>query len=504
MSTSNSLRKFFRAQNMTFRHFSIPRRMVGIAGLAGLVTIAGMGFGQWQKRSSTPGMPAPPLTSKEAQPLTVSVFELKRVDEVTQNREITGSLKARRTSRLSFERAGRITELLVQDGQAVSADQPLARLDTGHLDNTKLVILAEIAQSKAKLAELKSGPRPQTIAASQARVTQLDAKASQLQSTLNRLKKLSQRNATTAQQVDDVRFELTAAQQLAAAEQEVLNELKAGTRIEQLEAQTAVVDALNAQLADVELDILDCVLRAPFAGTILSRMSLEGHVVQPGEPVVELTESSVLEARFGLPESLAHVFQSDQDAQVSRGEQYYSIEVAGQTVETSFRTILPSVDARTRTQTAIFDVTGATQGLATGQVARLTLTENLPVRGYRVPVESLQRGRRGLWTLFVVRPDEGELFVIERRSIEVLHTLGQTAIVRGPELEGVLCLESGVHRVTPGERVWISRQPAPVPALQTHAADDTVSESTESRTDSHPHSPDATVATTPQKQREVL
>ena len=457
---------------MTLRHFSTPQRVAGLAGLVCLVMVARVGLEQWQKQEAAAGAVSPTLDGTEAEPLTVSVFELKRVDEFTQNRQVTGSLRTRRTSRLSFERGGRITEVLVNDGQQVDADQPMAHLDTGHLLNRKRVILAEIAQAKAQLAELKSGPRPQTIAASQARVTQLNAKASQLQSTLSRLKKLSQRNATTTQQVDDVQFELTAAQQLAAAELEVLNELRAGTRTEQLQAQAAVVEALSAQLADVELDILDCVLRAPYSGTVLSRMSLEGHVVQPGEPVVELTESSIIEARFGLPESLTHVFPSDTSklrSEETKNDQYYTIEVAGRQIANSFRTILPAVDAQTRTRTAIFDVTGDSSGLAAGQVARLNLLERISVRGFRVPVESLRRGRRGLWTLFVVRPDEGELFIVERRSIEVLHMLGQSAIVRGPELEGVLCVESGIHRVAPGQRVRISQLDRPNAILQSHA-----------------------------------
>ena len=77
---------------------------------------------------------------------------------------------ARQTSELGFERAGKLVELTIDEGEPVTLGMPLARLDTQALRAAQRQLRAERAQALARLAEMRAGPRRETIDAARAQV----------------------------------------------------------------------------------------------------------------------------------------------------------------------------------------------------------------------------------------------------------------------------------------------------------------------------------------------
>ncbi len=83
----------------------------------------------------------------------------------------TGSLMPERSQALVFDTAGRVTEVLVNEGDQVQAGQVLARLDTADLTLSLQQAQAALAVSQANLARATTPPTDAELASAAASVT---------------------------------------------------------------------------------------------------------------------------------------------------------------------------------------------------------------------------------------------------------------------------------------------------------------------------------------------
>jgi HlyD family secretion protein len=77
--------------------------------------------------------------------------------------DATGSIAPEARLELSFKSAGRVAEILVEEGEKVEAGEVLARLDTTDLEHA-----VRQAEAALKLAQVKAGARPEEIASAEA------------------------------------------------------------------------------------------------------------------------------------------------------------------------------------------------------------------------------------------------------------------------------------------------------------------------------------------------
>jgi multidrug efflux pump subunit AcrA (membrane-fusion protein) len=133
---------------------------------------------------------------ERARPLPVETLAVRELTSVRYQRHYTGEIVARRRSKLSFERAGLIADVLVDDGERVERGQVLARLDTAALETEKDELLAQQAAEEARLAEMVAGPRKEAIAVAQAQVEERAALAEFWQREHQRQSELYERGAT--------------------------------------------------------------------------------------------------------------------------------------------------------------------------------------------------------------------------------------------------------------------------------------------------------------------
>ena len=376
--------------------------------------------------------------------IAVNVSLAEQVESVNQLREFTGTVKARRESLLAFERAGRVIEIKVDEGDQVSAGQLLATLDVEMVKARREAAKASLAQATAVLAELEAGPRKQTIAASQARVRSLTAVASRIEKDLDRAKNLLKSRAISQERFDAVQFQQQGAVSELEAAQKRLDELEAGTRSEQVTAQRASVQSMVAQLKQFDLDIEDGELRAPFGGRIAQRLIDEGSVVNSGSTVLQLIEDEFVEAWVGLPCGTA--------ACLNVGDTH-TVEVSGSKFDSELVSLRPLLDPVTRTRNAIFKLLPSDDGRAVpGEIARLQMTERVNCAGFKIPSAALVPGARGLWNIYVVDTDASPN-VVQRRSVELLYTLGKDSVVKGTLEQGNAIIVDGTHRIVNGQMV---------------------------------------------------
>jgi HlyD family secretion protein len=176
---------------------------------------------------------------------------------------------------------GRVSEVLVREGDFVDPGQVIARMDTATLD-------AELRQAEAQLAQAKNG-----VATANAVVAQRESEFDLAQNNLKRSEELVARGFISAQKLDADRSGMLSAKAALVASQ---------SRV--IESESAVRAAVAAtQRIRTELD--DSVLKAPRAGRVQYRLAEPGEVLGAGGKVVSLLDLADVYMTVFLPETTA-------------------------------------------------------------------------------------------------------------------------------------------------------------------------------------------------------
>jgi len=328
----------------------------------------------------------------EASPLAVETLTVEAVDSYDVSRSYTGEIAALRSTDLGFTRGGELVQVLVAEGDRVTAGQPLAQLDTQNLLAQRRQLEAQKAEAQARLSELKRGARQEDIVAARAEVRDFENQLQLQERQRSRRKFLYDQGAISQEQLDEFAFGAETIEARLDQARSNLEKLLNGTRPEQIDAQRAVVQQLDASIADIDVDIRKSTLKAPFDGIVSRQQVDEGAVVGSGQSVLRLVENAAPEARIGLPENAASRLQLGTPVMVNLGTKRYSATVTS---------ALPEVDPDTRTQVVIFQIEQATiPNVNPGQTVRVEVTETIPTAGIWLPTEALTQNIRGLWSTY--------------------------------------------------------------------------------------------------------
>ncbi|MGF1498749.1 MAG: efflux RND transporter periplasmic adaptor subunit [Elainellaceae cyanobacterium] len=387
----------------------------------------------------------------------VNVLMVEPATSYQEVRTYSGTIVAARSSQLGFERAGEVVEISVDAGDRILAGTPLAFLDTRNLEASRRELMARRAQAVASLNEMLAGPRTETIAAAEASADNLRAQLDLAQQVSERRQNLFEEGVISREELDEAIAEVTALQASLRESMVQVDELRAGTRPEQIDAQNARIQELDANLARLNIDLDKSVLKAPFAGTIAARLIDEGTVVTAGQPIVELVENTNLEARIGVPILTASRLQIGQTQSLKIGQTDYSATVTA---------ILPTLDSDTRTVTIVLALdASATADVAPGQVAQIELAETIELAGFWIPTTALIGGENGLWSCYVLSdstgtnlsnetPGQQSVFAVSQQDVEVIYSESDRVLVRGTLSEGDRVIVDGNHRLVPGQLVY--------------------------------------------------
>jgi len=205
--------------------------------------------------------------------------------------EATGELRAKDHATIASEVPGRITELAVEEGQAVEAGQLLVAIDPQKRE-------LEVADARARLAETK-------------------ASLEELTRNLARAEKLHAQAIASDQALDKARTELASAR--------------------------SRVEAARAGLGVAERALQDANVRAPFAGVVAQREVSRGEYVQVGQALLDVVALDPIEVEFSLAERDSARVRDGLEVAVRVAP--YPDEIFRGTVSV----ISPTIDRKTRT-----------------------------------------------------------------------------------------------------------------------------------------------------------
>jgi HlyD family secretion protein len=201
--------------------------------------------------------------------------------------------------------AGRISEVLVEEGDFVLVGQLVATLDPDQLEAQRRQAEAELQQADSAVATARSllAQRESERIAAQATVAQRAAELRSARNQLSRSLGLQEKKFISPQAVDDDRTRAETAQasldaaraQVAAGAAGVVN---AASQVRGAQAAEA---AARAQLERVLEDLDDMSLKAPADARVQFRIAEPGEVVPAGGKVLNLIDLSNVYMTFFLP-----------------------------------------------------------------------------------------------------------------------------------------------------------------------------------------------------------
>ncbi|MEW9899102.1 efflux RND transporter periplasmic adaptor subunit [Chitinivorax sp. PXF-14] len=223
---------------------------------------------------------------------------------------------------------GRIAALLVKEGDAVKAGQPLAQLEDVQLKakadqvaQTVAALEAQLTAARTALGVLeKEVPLGVTsneaqLARARASVTKAQAAEVQARRDAARMKELLARGSVERHKSELAELGATAAAadtEAARSAQLQAEQALAQARLghDKVKAKAAEIGALEAQLAqakaglrEIQSVVDDLTLKAPAAGVVSSKVRDVGEVVAAGSPVFDVVDLDHLYLKVYVPEN---------------------------------------------------------------------------------------------------------------------------------------------------------------------------------------------------------
>lgn len=304
---------------------------------------------------------------------------------------VFGLVESPKATSLSFDVAGQVTRMLVEEGDVVSQGDILAHQDLQRLKARKRELQAALERANADLALAKVNS--------------------------DRTTSLVERKLESAQRLDEAKANLNVAK--------------------------AQVSEMQAALESLNVEITKTTLVSPFDGVVNRRFFDEGSVVNAGSPVFGITSIDNYQARFAVPADVVEQFDVNEPVLVRVGD----IDVAGTVSQR-----LPVRNVQTRTVDILVTLNSNEQ-VRPGDMAILSAFRSHSETGAWLPVNALSNGLRGLWRVFVLSSESNA--TIEARVVEVVYTDGNKAFVRGALKNGDVYVNEGTHKLAPGQMVAI-------------------------------------------------
>lgn len=206
--------------------------------------------------------------------------------------------------RLAPDAGGRIIELLVKEGDTVTAGMVVARLDARDAQLALDRAMADQRQAAAQVRLLEAGSRREDIAQADAQsqaarddVAAARAELKAAEDDLQRFEALLQANAGSRKQRDDAaarrdvaRERVQAAESRVRAAEHGTARLRAGARVEEIDAARARLAAATTGVATAEKLVQDTTLVAPLDGVVTEKLVSAGEVIAPRTPVIVITD----------------------------------------------------------------------------------------------------------------------------------------------------------------------------------------------------------------------
>lgn len=279
----------------------------------------------------------------------------------------SGTIETREI-RVGSKAGGRVTDVLVVEGQEAKAGQSLIRFDVAELEAQRMQAEARVAQQQARLERLERGarpeekaqahaatetaranleairtwPRPEEVAQARASLAAAEADLNSAEAAFQRIRKLFSTGDTSQQEFDAAKFRLDNMRARRNAEKDRLNLLLngsrkediraaeeryrqaqeaerlviAGPRIEEIADARAQLAEAKARLEQIKVQVAEGEVKSP-ANAIVEVLPIRpGDLITPNQTVARLLEKDQIYIRVYVPEPQLGLIKVGQKASI--------------------------------------------------------------------------------------------------------------------------------------------------------------------------------------------
>ncbi|NJL85778.1 MAG: efflux RND transporter periplasmic adaptor subunit [Leptolyngbyaceae cyanobacterium SM1_1_3] len=318
-----------------------------------------------------------------------------------------------------------IQQVLVREGDRVTAGQTLAVLDDATLQ-------AQLRQAQAEIAAAQAQVTQQRAALAQAQAEQAEARQN-----LQRYQNLADRGAISQEELSSRTTQsLTANESVRVA-------------VANIESAEANVRSQQASLEGLQTQLAQTTVSAPAAGTIAERSATVGDTTSTGTPLFTLIQDDQLELAAEIPQTqLAQIAVGAPVAITSDSDE--RIQLTG-----SIREIEPLVDAESRT--AIVKISLPSSSLLRPGMFLSAAIVTATAQGLTVPAAAVVPQSDGQYQVFVVQADgtaQAQTVKIGDRLPDTAAQPARVEILEGLQI-GDRVVTQGAGYVQSGDRVEV-------------------------------------------------
>ncbi len=391
---------------------------------------------------------------------------VKKVASTTES--FIGTLKPVRKSVVGSAVAGRIEQVLVDDGDAVGAaeesteesfvGQPLV-----HILRESLDIEIEAAEIELELRQktyeelLKSLPKEIELA--EASVQQAQAQKDYAEQVFKRAESLATDRGISQAELEQGVSQFRIQSQALIAAQSELQRLQS-TRDIRLTIVQQRIKAQQAELRRLKDLRSKHTVRTPFPGFVSRRIVEQGDWVSSGDPVAEVVQLNPIELRISIPQAFLGRLQSSFDAATPQQPfmAIMTVDSLEQEFEGRVTQIIPEADERTRALPVVIRVdnpkTNSGYLLRPGLLARASLSIGRPAEILMVHKDALVLGQDQV-DIFVVDQLADDSAVARKHTVQTGATDGDLIEIRGDIQENDLVVVRGNERLMDGQPIKI-------------------------------------------------
>ena len=214
---------------------------------------------------------------------------------------IQGEIDATQVN-LAVKIAGRVSEVLVKEGEYVEKGTRLLKLDSPEIRSRLQQATSAEQAASAQRDKAYAGARSQEVAGAMNLWIQSQEAAGLAEKTYQRINNLYADGIVPGQRRDEAEAKWKASRAVAAAARSQYDMALEGARVEDRDTATALVNQAQGAVNEVESYLGETELDTPLAGEVIHVLANPGEIISPGYPVVTILDLDDIWVTFNIRE----------------------------------------------------------------------------------------------------------------------------------------------------------------------------------------------------------